>query len=107
VGLTGSETQLFGAESDGKLVAWQRNNGQIAWQSDALRFRGLTAPNWAGGQLLVGDSLGWAHWIDASNGQTIGRMQVDASGIAMTPLRVGKNWVIVTQSGLVQALKAE
>jgi len=25
----------------------------------------------------------------------------------MTPLRVGKNWVIVTQSGLVQALKAE
>jgi outer membrane assembly lipoprotein YfgL len=107
VGLTGSETQLFGAESDGKLVAWQRNNGQVAWQSDALRFRGLTAPNWAGGQLLVGDSLGWAHWIDASNGQTIGRMQVDASGIAMTPLRVGKNWVIVTQSGLVQALKAE
>jgi hypothetical protein len=57
--------------------------------------------------LLVGGSLGWAHWIDASNGQTIGRMQVDASGIAMTPLRVGKNWVIVTQSGLVQALKAE
>jgi hypothetical protein len=25
----------------------------------------------------------------------------------MTPVRVGKNWVIVTQSGLVQALRAE
>jgi hypothetical protein len=47
------------------------------------------------------------HWIDVSNGQTIGRIQVDASGIAMTPLRVGKNWVTVTQSGLVQALRAE
>jgi hypothetical protein len=51
--------------------------------------------------------LGVAHWIDVNNGQTIGRIQVDATGIAMTPVRVGKNWVIVTQSGLVQALRAE
>jgi len=107
VGLSGSESLLFGAESDGKLVAWQRSTGQVAWQSEAFRFRGLTAPHWAAGQLLVGDSLGMAHWIDVSNGQTIGRIQVDASGIAMTPLRVGKNWVTVTQSGLVQALRAE
>ena len=107
VGLTGSETELFGAESDGKLVGWQRSTGQVAWQSEAFRFRGLTAPHWAAGQLVVGDGLGWAHWVDKSNGQTIGRIQVDASGIAMTPVRVGKNWVVVTQSGLVQALRAE
>jgi len=107
VGLGGSDSLLFGAESDGKLVAWQRSTGPVAWQSEVFRFRGLTAPHWAAGQLLVGDSLGMAHWIDVSNGQTIGRLQVDASGIAMTPVRVGKNWVIVTQSGLVQALRAE
>ncbi len=107
VGLSGSDSLLFGAESDGKLVAWQRSTGQVAWQSDAFRFRGLSAPHWAAGQLVVGDSLGMVHWIDVSNGQTIGRIQVDASGIAMTPVRVGKNWVIVTQSGLVQALRAE
>ena len=107
VGLSGSEALLFGAESDGKLLAWQRSTGQVAWQSEAFRFRGLTAPHWSAGQLLVGDALGWAHWIDSSNGQTMGRIQVDASGIAMTPVRVGKNWVIVTQSGLVQALRAE
>ena len=107
VGLGGSDALLFGAESDGKLVAWQRSSGQVAWQSEAFRFRGLSAPHWAAGQLVVGDSLGMAHWIDVSNGQTIGRIQVDASGIAMTPVRVGKNWVIVTQSGLVQALRAE
>ena len=107
VGLSGSESLLFGAESDGKLVAWQRSTGQVAWQSEAFRFRGLTAPHWSAGQLLVGDSLGMLHWIDVSNGQTIGRIQVDASGIAMTPVRVGKNWVTVTQSGLVQALRAE
>ncbi|MEI6549483.1 MAG: PQQ-binding-like beta-propeller repeat protein [Betaproteobacteria bacterium] len=107
VGLGGSESLVFGAESDGKLMAWQRSTGQVAWQSEAFRFRGLTAPHWADGQLIVGDALGMAHWIDATNGQTIGRIQVDASGIAMTPVRVGKNWVIVTQSGLVQALRAE
>jgi outer membrane protein assembly factor BamB len=107
VGVSGSESLLFGAESDGKLVAWQRNGGQVAWQSEALRFRGLTSPHWSAGQLVVGDDLGWAHWIDVSNGQTIGRIQVDSSGIAMTPLRVGQNWVIVTKNGLVQAFRAE
>ena len=59
------------------------------------------------GQLIVGDALGWIHWLDANNGQIVGRIQVDASGVAMTPVRVGQNWVVVTRSGLVQALRAE
>lgn len=107
VGLSGNDGFVFGSESDGKLVAWHAKNGQVAWQSEALRFRGLTVANWQSGQLLVGDALGWVHWLDASNGQTVGRLQVDASGIAMTPVRVGQNWVVVTNSGLVQALRAE
>ncbi len=107
VGLSGSESMLFGSESDGKLVAWQRGSGQVAWQSEAFRFRGLTAPQFEAGQLVVGDNLGWVHWVDTSNGQTVGRIQVDSSGLEMTPVRVGKNWVVVSKSGLVQALRAD
>jgi len=106
VGLSGTQIALFGAESDGKLVAWNRAGGQVLWQSEAFRFRGLSAPAAAEGQLVVGDDLGWLHWIDAHNGQTIARAQIDASGIAMPPVPYGKNWVVVTKSGLVQALRA-
>ena len=107
VGLAGTEAAVFGTESDGKVNAWNRSNGQVLWQSEALRFRGLTAPVAAAGQLLVGDDLGWVHWLDASNGQTVARMQIDASGIAMPLLRSGKTWVVVTKNGLVQALRAD
>lgn len=107
VGLSGSDALVFGTESDGKLMAWQRSSGQVAWQSEAFRFRGLTAPQFDAGQLVIGDELGWVHWVDTSNGQTIGRIQVDSSGLAMSPARVGKNWVIVSKSGLVQALRAD
>lgn len=107
VGLAGTESAVYGTESDGKVNAWNRSNGQVLWQSEALRFRGLTAPVAAAGQLLVGDDLGWVHWLDASNGQTVARMQIDASGIAMPLLRSGKTWVVVTKNGLVQALRAE
>jgi len=107
VGLAGTESAVFGTESDGKVNAWNRSNGQVLWQSEALRFRGLTAPVAAAGQLLVGDDLGWVHWLDASNGQTVARTQIDASGIAMPLLRSGKNWVVVTKNGLVQALRAD
>ncbi len=107
VGLAGTESAVFGTESDGKVNAWNRSNGQVLWQSEALRFRGLTAPVAAAGQLLVGDDLGWVHWLDASNGQTVARTQIDASGIAMPLLRSGKTWVVVTKNGLVQALRAD
>ena len=106
VGVSGSQAALFGAESDGKLVAWNRAGGQVLWQSEALRFRGLTAPVAADGQLVVGDDLGWLHWMDAGNGQTLARIQIDASGIAMPPVPHGKTWVVITKSGLVQALRA-
>ncbi len=107
VGLAGTESAVFGTESDGKVNAWNRSNGQVLWQSEALRFRGLTAPVAAAGQLLVGDDLGWVHWLDASNGQTVARLQIDASGIAMPVLRSGKIWVVVTKNGLIQALRVD
>jgi outer membrane protein assembly factor BamB len=107
VGLAGSEASVFGVESDSKLTAWSRDSGQVQWQSDALRFRGLTAPAAAEGQLLVGDDLGWVHWLDLRSGQAVARVQADATGIAMAPLRAGKNWVVVSKNGLVQAFRAE
>ena len=107
VGLAGSEASVFGVESDSKLTSWSRDSGQVQWQSDALRFRGLTAPAAAEGQLLVGDDLGWVHWLDLRGGQTVARVQADATGIAMAPLRAGKNWVVVSKNGLVQAFRAE
>lgn len=107
VGLSGNDTQVFGTESDGKVITWNRLTGQVTWQSETLRFRGLTAPAFSEGQLLVGDDQGWLHWLDPKNGQTVARVQLDASGIALAPLRVGKNWISVSKNGLVQAYRAE
>lgn len=106
-GVTGNENLVFGSDADGKLLAWQRQSGQVAWQSDAYRFRGLTAPAFAAGQLLVGDEQGWMHWLDTANGQALGRLQLDASGFAMPPVRVGNTWVAVAKTGLIQAVRAE
>lgn len=107
VGLTGNDSFVFGSESDGKFFAWNRATGQVAWQTDSLRFRGLTAPSFAEGRLLVGDELGWLHWLDPKNGQTLARTQIDSSGIAISPTRIGKNWVSVSKNGLLQAYRAE
>jgi outer membrane protein assembly factor BamB len=107
VGLSGNDTLVFGSESDGKFFAWNRLTGQAAWQVETLRFRGLTAPSFSDGQLLVGDELGWLHWLDPKNGQTIARVQVDASGLAVAPMRIGKYWVSVAKNGLLQAFRTE
>jgi hypothetical protein len=57
--------------------------------------------------LVIADDLGWLHWIDVQNGQTLARFQADGSGIVMPPVRFGKTWVAVSKNGLVQAIRTE
>ena len=106
-GIDGDAAFVLGTESDGKLIAWHRATGLPAWQSEALRFRGLTAPVLSGRARVVGDDLGWVHWLNRDNGQTLNRTLADASGVAMRPVRIGNIWVVVSRSGAVQAYRAD
>ncbi|MEO8119013.1 MAG: PQQ-binding-like beta-propeller repeat protein, partial [Rhodoferax sp.] len=55
VGVHGDDKYVYGAEGDGKLVAWKRVDGERAWVSERLRYRKLTAPLIVGRSLAVGD----------------------------------------------------
>lgn len=98
-GLSGNEEQVIGVESDSKITAWSRVTGQPAWTSDALRFRGLTAP-WVGGNTaLVGDEGGLLHRLSLADGKTLNRVATDGSAIAAQPVAAGGLMVVATKSG--------
>ena len=78
-GLEGDDTLLFGVESDSKVQAWQRQNGDLAWSQDALRFRGLSAPLVFGNAVVMGDDNGWLHFLSRQDGQTLQRLSTDGS----------------------------
>jgi outer membrane assembly lipoprotein YfgL len=106
-GLAGDERLVFGTESDGKVVAWRRDNGERAWSSDRLLYRGLTAPLALGRSVIVGDSTGLVHMLSREDGTPLNRLATDGSAVAAAPVLAGNTLVVVTRGGGVYGFTPE
>ena len=106
-GLSGSEGLLFGTELDGTVLAWQRSNGQQAWSTAALKYRGLSAPLALGRSVVVGDRFGYVHLLSRTDGSLLTRLSTDGSAVAAPPVAAGNTLVIVTRHGGVFGFQPE
>jgi outer membrane assembly lipoprotein YfgL len=98
-GVHGDERMVFGTESDGKVLAWRRENGERAWVSERLRYRGLSAPLLLGRSVIVGDSTGLVHFLSREDGALQNRVGTDGSPIVAAPVAAGNTVVVVTRNG--------
>jgi outer membrane assembly lipoprotein YfgL len=100
-GVHGDAANVYGTETDGKVMAWHRDRGQRAWSVDTLLHRGLTAPLALGRSVVVGDSFGFVHMLSRENGSLLNRLSTDGSAIAAAPVVAGNTMVVVTRNGAV------
>lgn len=98
-GIHGDGELIFGTESDGKVIAWRRTNGEPAWISERLKYRGLTAPLAIGRSVAVGDATGLVHFLSRQDGSLLTRMPTDGSPIVAAPVLAGNTLVVVTRNG--------
>jgi outer membrane protein assembly factor BamB len=106
-GVGGDAQAVFGAESDGRLVAWRRADGERLWQSDAFKWRDLGSPVLLGSSIAVPDGAGLVHLVSARDGSLLGRLILDGSPLAASPVLAGKTLIVVTQKGGVFAFRPE
>ncbi|WP_436190304.1 outer membrane protein assembly factor BamB [Pseudorhodoferax sp. LjRoot39] len=107
VGVHGDDRMVYGPESDGKLVAWNRSNGAQAWVSERLRYRQLTAPLALGRSVIVGDETGLVHFLSREDGSPLTRVSTDGSPIVAAPVVAGDTLVVVTRNGNVYGYAPE
>lgn len=107
VGLQGDDQQVYGVESDGRLLAWRRANGEPVWTSDRLRYRDLSAPLVLGRSVVVGDGTGLVHFLSRTDGTPLTRLATDGSAIGVTPVVAADTLVVVTRQGGVYGFKPE
>jgi outer membrane protein assembly factor BamB len=98
-GVHGDGDLVYGTESDGKVIAWRRSNGEPAWTSERLKYRGLTAPLAIGRSVAVGDSTGLVHFLSRQDGSLLTRLPTDGSAIVAAPVLAGNTLVVVTHNG--------
>ncbi len=98
-GIDGDKESFFGAESNGVVVAWRRNDGLRLWSNDRLQHRRLTAPLLLGRSVIFGDDAGFVHLLSREDGKPLNRIQTDGSGIAITPVVAAETLIVVTNNG--------
>lgn len=94
VGVYGDDRAVFGVENDGKIIAWNRSNGERLWSTDRLQYRSLTAPVVVGRSIAVGDSTGLVHLMSREDGAPLTRLSTDGSAVVASTL--ANNMLIVT-----------
>jgi outer membrane assembly lipoprotein YfgL len=106
-GVHGDDRYIFGTESDGKVVAWRRSDGERAWVSDRLQYRGLSAPLSVGRSVVIGDNTGLLHLLSREDGSPLSRVPTDGTAIVGAPVLAGDTLVVVTRGGAVFGFQPE
>lgn len=99
VGVHGDDKYVYGVESDGKIMAWRRIDGERAWVSERLRYRSLTAPLVVGRSIAVGDDAGLVHLLSREDGSALTRVATDGSAVVAAPVLAAGTLVVVTRNG--------
>jgi len=106
-GLAADGDTLYVTTSDSTVIALRRRDGTPVWSQDALLRRSLTAPTLSSDTLVVGDFEGYLHWLDAATGQMLARGKTGAGRMTNAPVAAGDLLLLETDSGEVQAWRAE
>jgi outer membrane protein assembly factor BamB len=105
--VAGDAQYVFGADATDRLTAWRTAGGDIAWTTDSLLYRGLSAPLSSGRTLVVGDADGMVHWLSRDKGEPLLRLGTDGSPVSAAPVASGLTMLVVTRKGGVFAFRPE
>lgn len=104
-GVAGDTARVYGTESDGRVSAWSRKDGEKAWSVERYRFRVLSAPVVAGRALVFGDDSGNLHFVSKEDGAPLNRIVTDDSGLSVAPVLAGKTLLAVSRRGSIYAFR--
>jgi outer membrane assembly lipoprotein YfgL len=106
-GLHGDASLVVGTESDSRIIAWRRTDGERLWVSERFRFRGLTTPMLLGRSVVVGDDTGLVHFLSRDDGAPLNRLPTDGSAIVGAPVLSGQTLIVATRRGGVFGFRPE
>lgn len=96
---------VFGADASDRITAWRANNGDVAWQSEKLLYRGLSGAVAVGPSVVFGDSEGYLHFMAADSGEQQLRLRAGSKAILGAPALSGSTMMVVAQDGGIYAFR--
>lgn len=98
------DKNIYLTDDVGQVHAFDRRSGASGWRQDKLRGRGVSAPMYVDGRLVVGDVEGYVHYLAPDDGSLLARYRVGGG-----PVRAGVvdgDMLYVSASDTLAALRA-
>lgn len=87
--LAANDKAIFAVDEDSQVWAFDKSGGADMWKNDTLKYRWLTGPAVQGEHIVVGDSEGYVHWLQSTDGALAARERLSKKPIRAQPLVVG------------------
>lgn len=98
-----NQDRVFVTGALGDVVVIDVGDGEVIWQQDAFRGRGMTNPLGFEGRVVVGDAEGYLHLLDGMDGSLLQSLRLDRA--ALTALvRDGSGVIAVSVDGAVTSV---
>ena len=103
----GDAEHVVGADASDRVTAWRTANGDVAWTSEKLLYRGLSGATVVGPVVAFGDSEGVVHFLSTASGEPQLRLRTDGSPVIGTPVLSGTTLLVVTADGGLFAFRPD
>ncbi len=95
----GDAQRMVGADASDRITAWRTDNGDVAWTSEKLLYRGLSGATVVGPVVAFGDVEGVVHFLSTETGEAQLQLRTDGTPVVGTPVLGGNTLLVVTQKG--------
>jgi outer membrane protein assembly factor BamB len=90
---------VYVADEDGTVIAYQRSGAGERWSQPALSYRQLSRPTPVSSYVAVGDFEGYVHIMSQVDGDFVGRVRADSDGVRANMLSVDNVLYVYGNSG--------
>lgn len=97
-GVSHNDGNAYVSDEDGIVRSFGADSGESGWESDALKYRRLSAPIPYQGYLAVSDFEGYIHFLNQTTGKISARVRPDRDGV-MDMQVVNDQLIVYTRSG--------
>jgi len=104
-GLAAGGGNVYLTDANGHVLAFDQDTGASAWKQDKLRGRGLSAPAYVNGYVVVGDYQGYLHWLSAEDGRFVARYRIGGDGLAARGQVGADRLYVLNRDGNLAALQ--
>ncbi len=97
---------LYLVSDNSHVWAIDRRTGSALWKQEGLQFRKLTGPLLIGNRIVVTDFEGYVHWLDAGDGDIIGRRKALSNRSYVQPQQLDNTALVSDANGVIVSLQA-